>query len=130
LRYVPSSVAESEKRRETEMMHYPGHVRDAFVEWAEAGFPEVATIEVDYEPRKEPAVVFLRRFIDCSDVMPGSTCDEVAGKVNFRRPDARGMTYAMAASVLLVLRTSGQEAANGLLWQFLVDEDELDDQDA
>ena len=40
------------------------------------------------------------------------------------------MTYAMAASVLLVLRTSGREAANGLLWQFLVDEDELDDQDA
>jgi hypothetical protein len=112
------------------MMHYPGHVRDAFVQWAEAGFPDVATIEVDYEPRKEPAVVFLRRFIDCSDVMPGSTCDEVAGKVNFRRPDARGMTYAMAASVLLVLRTSGREAANGLLWQFLVDEDELDDQDA
>jgi hypothetical protein len=92
--------------------------------------PKVATIEVDYEPRKEPAVVFLRRFIDCSDVMPGSTCDEVAGKVNFRRPDARGMTYAMAASVLLVLRTSGQEAANGLLWQFLVDADALDDQDA
>ena len=52
----------------------------------------LADIEVDYEPRKEPAVVFLRRFIDCSDVMPGSTCDEVAGKVNFRRPDARGMT--------------------------------------
>jgi hypothetical protein len=40
------------------------------------------------------------------------------------------MTYAMAASVMLVLRTSGQEAANGLLWQFLVDADELDDQDA
>jgi len=93
--------------------------------------PKVATIEVDYEPRKEPAVVFLRRFIDCSGVMPGSTCDEVAGKVNFRRPDARGTTtHAMAASVLLVLRTSGQEVANGLLWQFLVDADALDDQDA
>ena len=37
----------------------------------------------------------------------------------------------MGASVLLVLRTSGQEAPKRApLWQFLVDADELDDQDA
>jgi hypothetical protein len=92
-----------------------GRVRRVGRSW----IPKVATIEVDYEPRKEPAVVFLRRFIDCSDVMPGSTCDEVAGKVNFRRPDAKGTTtYAMAASVLLVLRTSGQPrtGSSGSSW--------------
>jgi hypothetical protein len=85
------------------MTHYPNHVRDAFIEWAEAGFPRLASIEVGYEPHQESAKHFLRRFVGCSDVMPRETCDRVAGEIEFYE-ESQGMSYGLAAEALLAVR--------------------------
>lgn len=92
------------------MNHYPGHVRDAFADWVDAGFPDTATVEVRYEPQQEPADVFLREMLDCSDTMPSHLCEAVGADVAYFG-DVRGMSYGMAASVLLVKRSAGEDAA-------------------
>jgi hypothetical protein len=106
--------------------HYPGFVRDAFVEWADDGFPDIATVEVNYEPQKEAADRFLRRFLDCSDVMPRDTCQQVADEVSWRHPDPSGLTYREAAYTLLVARAVDDNAACALLDK-LFDYDEIGD---
>jgi hypothetical protein len=42
-------------------MHFPGHLRQALCDWIEQGAPDVATVEVDYEPVQGPAERLLGR---------------------------------------------------------------------
>lgn len=99
------------------MTHFPTHERRAFLEWIDAGFPDVATVEENYEPKEILAVDLLRRFLlpaGCTDVMPKAACEDVATEVGYDA-DASGMTYAIAASALLVQRAAGDDAAGKFL---------------
>jgi len=51
-------------------MHYPGHLREAFITWAEDGCPPTVELEVAYEPVRWPPERFLRRMLRCSDIVP------------------------------------------------------------
>jgi len=75
------------------MSHYPGHMREAFIAWADAGMPATATVEVGYEPQQWPAERLLGRMAHCTDVIPGHFCDELGTPL--------GSTYASAAQRLL-----------------------------
>ncbi len=74
-------------------MHHPGHIRDAFVEWVEAGLPAAATVERNYEPQQVPAARLLGMLWQCTDIMPGWVCGEL--------DLPPGCTYAQAAQGLL-----------------------------
>lgn len=98
-------------------MHYPTHERQGFLEWVEAGFPDTATIEQNYEPVEISATGLCRSFmlpVGCSDVMPGHACDSVAGFVGYEG-DASGMTYHVAAATLLCERVAGDGAGADFL---------------
>jgi hypothetical protein len=73
------------------MSHYPGHLRDQFISWVDSG---------------------------CSDVLPGPTCEAIAQEVGVDR-DVRGMSYALGASVMLVKRAAGDDAAGDYLLRVL-----------
>jgi hypothetical protein len=77
-------------------MHYPGHLRDAFVQWLDEGRPDTATVEVDYEPRQWAAERLLGRMVHCTDVLPGYAYDELG-------LDCR-QTYGAVAQQLLAER--------------------------
>ena len=77
-------------------MHFPGHMRQAFVDWVEAGQPDVAQVEVDYVPRPWPAEKLLGRLCHCSDVMPSDLCGDLDMRL--------GSSYARAAQSLLAER--------------------------
>ena len=99
------------------MTHFPTHVRNAFLEWIDGGFPEATTVEERYIPRRISADELLRWFMlptMCSDVMPGHACDQVAAGLDYFG-DARGMTYGLAASALFVQRTLGGDAGGKYL---------------
>jgi hypothetical protein len=96
------------------MMHFPGHKRDAFLEWVEADFPETAVIEENYEPRTVPYDALLRGFVDCTDVMPREYCQMVSGKLGYW-DDLQGLTYGLAATALLMARAVDDDAACAFL---------------
>jgi len=123
--YSPQTVVVSESEGETAMSHYPGHLRAQFVDWVESGCPDEAIVEENYEERKVPADEMLRAFLTpgCSDVIPGSTCADIADGVGYTR-DARGMSYALGASVLLVQRAAGDDAAERYFARVLGTDDE------
>lgn len=73
-------------------MHYPGHLRQAFQDWIDAGRPAVATVEVNYEPQEVPAQRLLGKLWHCTDIMPSAVC----GQLDMRP----GTTYAAAAQEL------------------------------
>jgi hypothetical protein len=95
------------------MSHYPTHQRQAFLEWLEAGCPDETTVEEHYEPHTISADELLRLFLHpgCSDVMPGWTCEQVAGLLGDGGRDVHGMTYMIAASAMLVQRAVDDAAA-------------------
>ena len=64
--------------------HAPGDLRDALIEWIEAGNP--ATIEVCDE--SHPLRWLLGQLWNCTDILPGVFCDELEL--------SRGSTYAKA----------------------------------
>lgn len=71
------------------MPHYPGHLREAFLDWIESDCPDTATVEEGYEPQVWPAERLLGVMWNCSDIMPGWLCE----LIDLRR----GTTYARAA---------------------------------
>ena len=78
-------------------MHYPGHIREAFEEWVEAGMPPIAALEVQYEPRQVPASRLLGMLWHCTDIMPGNLRQQLEDDL----PGLKGCrTYAAAAQAL------------------------------
>lgn len=76
------------------MSHFPGHLRDAFIDWVQSdGMPEVARVEVDYEDAAWPARKLLGVFCHCTDAMPSELCRDLDIEP--------GSTYARAAQRLL-----------------------------
>ena len=73
-------------------MHYPNHIRQAFENWLDAGMPDVAILEVSYEPTEIPARQLLGKLWHCSDIMPSQLCGQL------ELPP--GTTYAAAAQAL------------------------------
>jgi hypothetical protein len=73
-------------------VHKPGHIRQAFEDWIFAGRPEVATVEVRFEPRQVPARQLLGMLWQFTDIMPGVLCSKLDTE-----PDT---TYAAAAQAL------------------------------
>lgn len=71
--------------------------RRAFHEWLETDCPDEATIEVNYEPVTEPALAFLQRFHDCTDLMPGAYREIVAGLCDLDEDDPAAWEYGPAA---------------------------------
>jgi hypothetical protein len=72
--------------------HAPGHLREAFWEWAEAD--QAVTVTVDETER--PVAWLFGQLWNCSDVMPGAGCDDL--------DLPRGSTYAQAVRRLKVER--------------------------
>lgn len=75
------------------MSHFPGHLREAFTDWINAGKPATVTVDVDYQPTEWPARKLLGRMAHCTDILPGGYCDELGMP--------QGVTYAAAAQRLL-----------------------------
>jgi hypothetical protein len=80
-------------------MHAPGHLREAFLEWADTPVSFVSLddevgedIFYDGEPR--PIRWVMEQLWNCSDIMPGDTCVSLAME--------RGSSYAQAVQSLLV----------------------------
>jgi len=86
-------------------MHYPTHLRDAFLEWIDDGMPDAATLEVNYEELEESADVFLRRFLRCSDQLPRSEAEIAIDS------GAQTSTYAAAARTFLAERARERGSA-------------------
>jgi hypothetical protein len=73
-------------------MHVPGHLREAFCEWAETPGEPPADVEIDGEER--PLRWIVGQLWNCSDIMPRSVCDSL-----FMPP---GSTYAGAVQSIRV----------------------------
>jgi hypothetical protein len=58
-----------DQRRHLNVGHYPGHLRDAFVEGIERCQPGIAPIAVDAELNRIAGLVW-----NCTDVLPGEYC--------------------------------------------------------
>jgi hypothetical protein len=71
-------------------MHYPGHIRDAFITWVEAEQPSSFVYE---DERRWTARKLLGKLWHCSDVMPGYVCSDL--------DMAQGSSYAAAAQQLI-----------------------------
>jgi hypothetical protein len=80
------------------MSHYPSHLREAFCEWLDADCP-AARVEVNYEPQIWPADRFLRRMLNCSDVMPGWFYEDVVER--YELTSSRKPSYGAIARLLL-----------------------------
>lgn len=74
------------------MPHFPGHIRDAFTNWVESRMPEVATIEIRYQPHEVPARRLLGMVWHCTDILPSDLCSLLGIEA--------GSTYARAAQSL------------------------------
>jgi hypothetical protein len=81
-------------------MHYPGHLREAFLDWVEDGCPPTAVVEVEHEPVTMPADTFLYRMMRCSDVLPEYGRELVHAALD-DDDDADVWSYAQAARLLL-----------------------------
>jgi hypothetical protein len=84
--------------------HFPGHVRDAFLDAIEAftawkdGDPEQAVeMEHHYEPHPVSLSTMCGLLWNCTDVLPGSAFDALADALDGFDIDMRRRTYAVAA---------------------------------
>ena len=83
--------------------HFPGHIRDTFLEaieefaeW-EPGTPEPSvTLEIRYEPHQIPLSKACGLLWNCADVLPGWAFDQLVGC----GLDVRRQTYAAAARAM------------------------------
>jgi len=80
-------------------MHYPGHLREAFLDWLDEDCPPAARVEVGYRPQTWPSERLLRRMVNCSDVMHGDLYREVVNRQGLDR--SRRQTYGSLARVLV-----------------------------
>lgn len=81
-------------------MHVGGHLRTAFEEWVIDGMegkPEIDEETVDVKG-------LLRQLRDCSDIMPGTLCDELEMR--------QGSTYSTAAQRLMAAIEAGEVLAS------------------
>jgi len=74
-------------------MHDSAHIRGDFCAWIDAGRPETAVVQIDFEPTVCRARELLVEIRDCSGVVPAYYCAEL------NMP--QGTTYAEAAEALL-----------------------------
>jgi hypothetical protein len=104
------------------MTHYPSHKRDAFLAlvdtWiGEGHYPDLATLEVDYEPVRVPAIDFLEDFVGCTDVLPAEHQEkivEITERAGARFEKDEPLTYARAAQVLLMYMPPRLEIADAM----------------
>jgi hypothetical protein len=80
-------------------MHYPGHIREAFLDWIDEGYPPIARVEVNYEEQAWPARRLMRRMLRCSDVMPSAAYRQVRQDFGLNRMTSQ--TYAAVARNLI-----------------------------
>ena len=82
-------------------MHAPGHLRYAFSDWVEIGMPVEIAAEGPtydfYDGKPRMATWLLGQLWRCSDIMPGTLCDELDMPA--------GSTYARAAQQLAAERS-------------------------
>jgi len=90
-------------------MHYPGHLRDSFLEWLNEDCPPLARVEVDHTFVTWPAERLLQRMLRCSDVMPGSVYGDTVERLGLDR--SRRQTYGSIARVLLDRSNATQSPA-------------------
>ena len=72
-------------------MHSPGHLRDAFAEWARtpaASLDDVVGEDMFYGGEPQPIRWVMDQLWDCNDIMPGDLCSWLFLP--------RGSTYAQA----------------------------------
>jgi len=67
--------------------HAPGHLREAFDEWVEAG-ADAKTVTVGYAEAVMPTAWLLGQLWNCRDIMPSTLCADLDMR--------QGSTYAMA----------------------------------
>jgi hypothetical protein len=105
-------------------VHFPSYVRKSFVDWIEDGFPEAGTVDVRGEPRDVSADQMLRLFlvpVECTDIMPAAASERIAHRLEYTEGLAP-LTYGLAATALLIERTSGRVNAKLFLDRLLADE--------
>lgn len=85
-------------------MHYPGHLREAFLDWLDEGCPPLAAVEVNYERQTWPAERLLGRMLRCSDITPGVYYGEAVEQFGLTR--SRRQTYGSVARCLLDQRNA------------------------
>jgi hypothetical protein len=92
--------------RQTERfaMHYPGHVReafvraiDAFIEWHPDKPEPIIELERQYVPYPIPFSALCRKLWRCSDILPGMAVKELL----YAGLEMRSRTYAAAAQAML-----------------------------
>ena len=67
--------------------HAPGHLREAFTEWVEAGCDaDGITVEIGYVEKPKPVRWIVGQLWNCTDVMPAYVCETLDLR--------RGSTYA------------------------------------
>ena len=74
-------------------MHDSAHIRSDFCAWIDAGQPETAIVQIDFEPTVCSARELLVEIRECSGVLPAYYCTVL----NM----SDGTTYTDAAEVLL-----------------------------
>jgi len=67
--------------------HAPGHLREAFDEWVEAG-ADAKTVTVGYAEAVMPTAWLLGQLWNCRDIMPSTLCADLDMR--------QGSTYGMA----------------------------------
>jgi hypothetical protein len=80
-------------------VHYPGHLRDAFLDWLDEGCPPLARVEVNHEPQTWTAEQLCRYMLRCSGIMPGEEYRWYVEQLGLER--SRTQTYGSVARVLL-----------------------------
>lgn len=86
-------------------MHYPGHLREAFIAWIDAGFPPTTEVEVNYEPERWDAARLLRKMARCSDILPRDAFDELDERFGL---EGVAHTYGAVSRRLLRNRATGE----------------------
>ena len=72
------------------MRHFSGHLREAFIDWINAGCPPIVFLDDGEQYSWDHD--FLDLMTDCGDVVPGVYCEMVGVE--------RGTTYAQLAAHL------------------------------
>jgi hypothetical protein len=91
------------------MPHVGGHLRDAFSIWVERGFPPEVDLDsfgdhIFNDRNSRSARWLIGQLWHCSDIMPGTLCDELAMPC--------GSTYAQAVQLLARKEPGGRLTEN------------------
>lgn len=70
--------------------HAPGHYRDAFWDWVDAGMP--STLRFGWDNEEKSATWLIGQLWNCSDIMPCNGCEELELPL--------GSTYARAVRLM------------------------------